>query len=91
MIGFSKNTYLIACNSYIYLFSLYGRTIVDHIGRRRGCLHDVSRSIDDTLGKIGRVGHHPLRFRREADKEAAHTQHDDFLFPDFVTQKIRIL
>ena len=31
MIGFSKNTYLIACNSYIYLFSLYGRTVIDHI------------------------------------------------------------
>ena len=63
--------------------NLYGfLKIVDHIGRRRGCLHNISCGIDDTLGKIGRVGHHPLCFRREADKEAAHTQHEDFLFHD---------
>ena len=69
---------------FLSLFvNLYGfLKIVDHIGRRRGCLHDVFRGIDDTLGKIGRVGHHPLRFRREADKEVAHTQHEDFLFHD---------
>ena len=65
---------------FVNLYSLL--KIVDHIGRRRGCLHDVFRGIDDTLGKIGRVGHHPLRFRREADKETAHTQHDNFLFHD---------
>ena len=56
--------------------------IFDHISGRCGCLHDVFRGIDDTLGKICRVRYHPVRFHREADKEAAHTQHEDFLFHD---------
>ena len=43
-------------------------------------MHNVFRGIDDALGKIGRVGHNPLRFRREAGQKAAHTQHEDFLF-----------
>ena len=75
MIGFSKNTYLIACKSYIYSFSLYGRTIFHHIRGRRRCLHDVFRGIDDALCEIGRVCHDPLRLCREAEEEAAHTQH----------------
>ena len=71
MIGFSKNTYLIACNSYIYLFSLYGRTIVEHVAGRRGRVHNVLGGIDDALGKIPGVGHYPLGVcpacRKEAD------------------------
>lgn len=61
MIGFSKNTYLIACNSYIYLLSLYGRTIFHHVRGRRGGLHDVFGGVDDTLREVRGVGDDPLR------------------------------
>lgn len=82
MIGFSKNTYLIACNSYIYLFSLYGRTVVEHVARGGGRVYDVLGGIDDALGQITGICHDPLCFCREADETAAHAQHDDFLFHD---------
>ena len=60
MIGFSKNTYLIACNSYIYLFSLYGRTVVDHVLSRRRRVYDVVGRVDDALRNVGRVYDRPL-------------------------------
>jgi len=49
MIGFSKNTYLIACNSYLYLFSLYGRTVAHHVRGGLGGMDDVFGGIDDAL------------------------------------------
>ena len=49
--------------------------IFHHIRGRRRCLHDVFRGIDDALCEIGRVCHDPLRLCREAEEEAAHTQH----------------
>ena len=60
MIGFSKNTYLIACNSYLYLFSLYGRTIFYHILGGRGSMYHVLGGVHDALRDIGRVYHRPL-------------------------------
>nr|WP_317167616.1 hypothetical protein [Bacteroides eggerthii] len=45
-------------------------------------MDDILGGIDNALGKIPRVGHHPLGFRCEADEDAAHTQHEDFLFHD---------
>ena len=60
MIGFSKNTYLIACNSYIYLFSLYGRTVLHHIGSRRRRVDNIVGRVDDALRNVGRVNDRPL-------------------------------
>lgn len=82
MIGFSKNTYLIACNSYLYLFSLYGRTVVHHVGGGLRGVDDVLRGVDDALRQIARIAHDPLGLCCEAGKEAAHTQHENFLFHD---------
>ena len=79
MIG-HLNANLLACQSYIYLYRLYGRTIVEHIARGGRCVNDILGGIDDTLGKIAGVAHDPLRFRCKADEETAHTQHEDFLF-----------
>lgn len=45
-------------------------------------MNNVLGGIDDALGKISGVGHYPLRFRCEADEDATHTQHEDFLFHD---------
>ena len=56
--------------------------VFHHVRRRGGCLHDIPRGIDDTLGEIGGIGHDPLGFCCEADEKAAHTQHENFLFHD---------
>ena len=70
MIGFSQNTYLIACNSYIYLFSLYGRTVVHHVrGGLRG-MDDVLRGVDDALRQIARIAHDPLGGSPAREKQA---------------------
>ena len=55
---------------------------IRHIGGSGGCVNDVLGSIDDSLRQIARVAHYPLGFRCEADKEAAHAQHKNFLFHD---------
>lgn len=60
MIGFSKNTYLIACKSYIYSFSLYGRTIINHIFSGGGGFYDFVGRIYDTLRKVAGVENCPL-------------------------------
>ena len=56
--------------------------IVEHIARGGRRVNDVLGGIDDALCKIAGVAYDPLRFRCEADEEAAHTQHEDFLFHD---------
>ena len=60
MIGFSKNTYLIACNSYLYLFSLYGRTVLDHIRCGGRGMRHILRGVYDALRNVGRVYDRPL-------------------------------
>ena len=56
--------------------------IVEHIVRRGRRMNNVLGGIDDALCQIARIAHDPLRFRCEADEDATHTQHEDFLFHD---------
>ena len=75
MIGFSQNTYLIACNSYIYLFSLYGRTVAHHVRGGLGGMDDVFGGIDDTLRQIARIAYDPLCACPACEKQAQADNH----------------
>ena len=59
MIG-HLNANLITCQSYIYLYYLYGRTVLDHVRGRLRLLHKRLGVVDDTLGDVGRVYNRPL-------------------------------
>ena len=77
MIGKYWNTYLIACQSYIYYIALYGRTIViglsllinlysllkiaPHVLCSCGSLYDFIGRVHDTLCEVRGVYHRPLR------------------------------
>ena len=73
MIGY-LNANLITCQSYIYLYCLYGRTVVHHVrGGLRG-VDDVLRGVDDALRQIARIAHDPLGGSPAREKQ---TQADD--------------
>lgn len=74
MIGY-LNANLITCQSYIYLYCLYGRTILHHVRGRRGGLHDVFGGVDDALGKVRGVGDDPLCPGGMRDEQSTHAQH----------------
>jgi hypothetical protein len=68
-------------NSLLVLHSLYhldGRTILDHISRRRSCLGHITGCVDNTLSQIARIKYRPLGFYIACDKHKAHAQHVNF-------------
>ena len=56
--------------------------IVEHIVRRGRRMNDVLGGIDNALCQIARIAHDPLGLCCETGKEAAHAQHENFLFHD---------
>lgn len=100
MIGKYWNTYLIACQCYIYYIAYTGATVVVlftllvnldcflkilyHVGSRRRGLYNLFGRVHDTLRQIGRVCHHPL-CACPACKEQAQAEKHDYFRSHYVT------
>ena len=74
MIG-HLNANLLACQSYIYLYRLYGRTVAHHVRGSLGGMDDVFGGIDDTLRQIARIAYDPLCACPACEKQAQADNH----------------
>ena len=74
MIG-HLNANLLACQSYIYLYRLYGRTVLHHVLSRRRGMHHVLGGVHDALRDVGRVYHRPLCACPAREKQAQADNH----------------